>query len=290
MSIATKPPHATSAAPEISTRHLGRYTDTETLAVHELVATAGGQGSTLVIDRLADTHSDPRLVAHLPSDEPPENASLMCSLYLADPTKGRCRHVSSDDLNKAPCSEPPDELWRDTMLTGADGAHYLIREIKTNGSFPQLRWTRSQQPGREEPSVPICLREVVATLEDYKPARITVAVIAGHADSRTVSLRCLRAELERLIESPIVLNRRLREVIERTVQRGELSMSEIAQRCGRVKRDRRGNESGETSWLARRIGRLPEGGEHTATPWIHSDTLALIARQGLGIAPRDVEL
>ena len=32
-------------------------------------------------------------------------------------------------------------------------------------------------------------------------------------------------------------------------------------RCGRVKRDARGNVSGETSWLARRIGQMPEGGE-----------------------------
>ena len=39
----------------------------------------------------------------------------------------------------------------------------------------------------------------------------------------------------------------------------KLSMSEIAIRCGRVKRDRRGNESGETSWLARRA-RAAAGG------------------------------
>jgi hypothetical protein len=67
-------------------------------------------------------------------------------------------------------------------------------------------------------------------------------------------------------------------------------MSEIAIRCGRVKRDRRGNESGETSWLARRLGLLPEGGQSTPTPWIHSDVLALIARSGLGLSPREVEL
>jgi hypothetical protein len=67
-------------------------------------------------------------------------------------------------------------------------------------------------------------------------------------------------------------------------------MSEIAIRCGRVKRDSRGNESGETSWLARRLGMLPEGGHETPTPWVHSDVLALIARRGLGISPREVEL
>jgi len=61
-------------------------------------------------------------------------------------------------------------------------------------------------------------------------------------------------------------------------------------RCGRVKRDRRGNVSGETSWLARRLGLLPEGGERVPTPWIHSEVLALIARRGLGLCPREVEL
>jgi len=67
-------------------------------------------------------------------------------------------------------------------------------------------------------------------------------------------------------------------------------MSEIAIRCGRVKRDRQGNESGETSWLARRLGLLPEGGQRIPTPWVHSDVLGLIARRGLGLSPREVEL
>ena len=78
--------------------------------------------------------------------------------------------------------------------------------------------------------------------------------------------------------------------VQKTVERQQLSMSEIALRCGRVKRDRKGNESGETSWLARRVGLLPEGGRDTPTPWIHSDVLALIARHGLGVSPREVEL
>jgi hypothetical protein len=67
-------------------------------------------------------------------------------------------------------------------------------------------------------------------------------------------------------------------------------MSEIAIRCGRRKWDQRGCESGETSWLARRIGMLPEGGESEPTPWVHSDVLALIACNGLGLAPCEVEL
>ena len=105
-----------------------------------------------------------------------------------------------------------------------------------------------------------------------------------------MSTAVLRAELVRVQHSPIVLNRGLREAVLAVVSRGELSMSEIAIRCGRVKRDRRGNESGETSWLARRLGLQPEGGHIAPTPWVHSEVLALVARRGLGIAPREVEL
>ena len=87
-----------------------------------------------------------------------------------------------------------------------------------------------------------------------------------------------------------MLDRGLRESVLDAVERQGLSMSEIAIRCGRVKLDRNGNESGETSWLARRLGLLPEGGRDAPTPWVHSDVLALIARCGLGISPREVEL
>ena len=93
-----------------------------------------------------------------------------------------------------------------------------------------------------------------------------------------------------MLQSPIVLNRALREAVLERVGSGELSLSEIAIRCGRVKRDSGGNVSGETSWLGRRLGLLPEGGKSSPTPWIHSDVLALIARSGLGMPPREVEL
>jgi hypothetical protein len=76
---------------------------------------------------------------------------------------------------------------------------------------------------------------------------------------------------------------------KRDVASGQLTLSAIAHRCGRVKHDRRGNSSGETSWLARRIGAMPEGNGRL-TPWIHTDTLALIARDGLGRDPHELEL
>jgi hypothetical protein len=105
-----------------------------------------------------------------------------------------------------------------------------------------------------------------------------------------VSTAVLHEQLERVRESPVVLNRKLRLAVLAAGERRDLSMSEIALRCGRIKRDCRGKCSGETSWLARRVGLMPESGSGRPTPWVHSDVLALIARNGLGISPREVEL
>jgi hypothetical protein len=90
--------------------------------------------------------------------------------------------------------------------------------------------------------------------------------------------------------SPIILNRRLRERVERAVAGDGITMSEIAIRCKRIRRDERGRESGETSWPGRRIGLLPEAGASRPTPWIHTDVLALIARDGLGMSPHEAEV
>jgi hypothetical protein len=154
-----------------------------------------------------------------------------------------------------------------------------------------LRWCQRdprQIPGRLQP---LSLRETIARVESYEPmVTLTRRSLAVHRDDAGVSTSVLGAELTRVQESPIVLNRRLREVVLGALDRQGLSMSEIAIRCGRVKRDCNGNESGETSWLARRLGLLPESGQSKPTPWIHSDVLGLIARRGLAISPREVEL
>jgi hypothetical protein len=115
-------------------------------------------------------------------------------------------------------------------------------------------------------------------------------ILALQREYPSISVTRLRNEFDRLCASPLVLNRGLREAVLERIERHATSMSEIALRCGVVKRDRRGKVSGETSWLARRIGVMPEGGEKTTTPWIHTDVLATIARKGLGISPREVEL
>jgi hypothetical protein len=275
---------------------LGRYVAPDTGQTREIVSLPRPDGSTFVVDYLVNTLGDGRLVAHLAPDEPPENARIVCEIYLADETRGRCRPLTPEDLELTRHVTPaPPNTGRTTSpptpLLDAEGHLYRIRELTTDGSVRELRWTRSCHPGCEEDFDVLTLRDVVARLEDYEPARtITTDALAVHCQDRLLSTRRLHAELERLTASSIVLNRGLREVIQHTVARGKVSMSEIAMRCGRIKGDRRGNPSGETSWLARRIGRLPEGGEDKPTPWVHSDVLALIVRDGLGASPHEVEL
>ena len=275
---------------------LGRYADPESGEARELVAVRGAGGSTLVIDRLAWTHADARLIAHLAADEPAENAHVVCEMYLADETRGRCRRVTLQDLElrppilsrPAPRAAPPPS---DAPLLDASGDSYRIRAVSDGERCRALRWTRTHHHGREEDFAVLTLREVVGALEDYEPARsLTINALAAPGGEESPSVCGLRAELDRLDESPTLLNRGLREAVQRKVARGEMSYSEIALRCGRFKRDGRGNVSGETSWLARRIGLKPEGGETEPTPWIHTKTLALIVREGLGGSPHEIEL
>jgi hypothetical protein len=275
---------------------LGRYADPNGGEARELVTLRGAGGSTLVIDRLAWTHSDARLVAHLAADESPENAHLICEMYLADETRGRCRRVTIQDFEQHPpiLTRPTARATpspSDIPLLDAGGDSYLIRAVLDENRGPVLRWTRTHQHGFEDDFSVLTLRDVVGALEEYEPARALTINALASLDGQDCSSVCqLRAELERLDESSILLNRGLRELVQREVARGEVSLSEIARRCGRLKRDHRGNLSGDTSWLGRRIGLMPEGGETTPTPWIHSDTLALIARDGLGVCPREIEL
>jgi hypothetical protein len=273
---------------------LGGYTN-RSGALREIVCVSGDGGSRLVVDRETMTGGDMRLVAHLAADEPPENDRIVCEVYLADESRGDCRLVVTEDLELTPfAGSTPDtdsEVSPDTQMAGSDGVVYRLREISEDGGFPELRWTCSSgNPGQEEPVV-VKLREVVAHLENYEPARaITATALAAHREDRCVSTFRLRGELERLNASEIVLNRGLREAVQRKIAYGELSMGQIAMRCGRFNGDKRSPKSGDTSWLARRIGQLREKGQNGPTPWVHTDVLALIARAGLGIAPREIEL
>jgi len=276
-------------------RHLGRYTAPDDGHAREIVSLKRPDGSTLVIDCLARTFDDARLVAQLASEEPVENADIVAAMYLADQTRGRCRRLTEQDLNPAhdvdSCMPNGTIPWQRTALRDVAGHIYRIRQLASAGSLSELRWTRSPHPGREHPFEPVSLRDVVGALQDYEPARtLTAEVLAVHRQRCDVSVCRLAGELERLAHSPIVLNRALRQAVQRALARGDLTMSEIAIRCGRCKRDRRGNTSGETSWLTRRIGQAPEAGRDQPTPWVHSDVLALIARDGLALSPNEVEL
>jgi hypothetical protein len=267
-----------------------------------VVALGGRAGSLLVVDRDAATLADRRLVAHLAGDEPTDNAMLVCRGYLSQPDGRWCRRLRPGDLLTIPPSELPPAsdggrhdsgtaLHRNEPIV-AHGYVHLLRPIERERSILEPRWCRrrlgTEKAGRWEP---VGLRDLIAELEDYEPVRgITAAAIARHRDDPRIALRHLRGEYRWLCTSPVVLNRALREAVLRAIDRDELSMSEIALRCGVLKRDRQGNRRGETSWLARRVGLMPEGGAKRSTPWVHSDVLALIAREGLRVSPHEVEV
>lgn len=277
---------------------LGNYFDRSGRA-REVLAGSRRDGCVLVVDRDARTLGDRRLVAHLAADEPGENAALVCAHYLRDASRGRCRRVTAEDLTGEPLPEADEESQRsarDADLVGRHGrageeAVYRLELTSTGTAARELRWCRRPRRGGSVVPITVCLRETVGALERYEPVcELTRRALARYREDADVSTAVLRGELERLRESPIVLNRKLRQMVLLAIERQGLSLSEIAIRCGRVKCDSKGNTSGETSWLARRVGILPESGSSVPTPWVHSDVLGLIARNGLGISPREVEL
>lgn len=281
----TRPPIDDAQAPGDSAALLADYAD------REVVLLKGAHGSRLVVDRLVDNAGDPRLVAHLTADEPDLNAVVVTDIYLADPRR-RARPLTDRDLHRRPLALPEgDTADHDRVLTDPHGIRYRLAPIDSGLHLPELRWLRQPPSGVEGPAECVSSRRVVGALEDYEPVRsINTAAIDHHLRDPAVSVATLGLELRRLAASPIVLNRRLREaVIDASVRRG-LSFSAIALACGRVKYDPRGRRSGETSWLARRVGLLNEDATRRPTPWVHTDVLGLIARDGLGLAPHEVEL
>jgi hypothetical protein len=234
----------------------------------------------------------------LAADEPPDNAQIVCSLYLSDEQGRRCRRVVPEDLTTdplAPTQIDSAATFADTVvscrsqLVDPDGYSYRLETVRKGTSMPELRW--HAQPSRHDNPNPLSVRQVIGSLESYEPARtMSAQAVAIYGRDDSVSVSALRNELARVDASRIVLNRGLREAALAAVKERGVSLSEIAIRCGRVKRDTNGAASGETSWLGRRLGTLPEGGKSAPTPWVSSEVLALIAREGLGISPRDVEL
>jgi hypothetical protein len=242
----------------------------------------------LLIDRL-QSGGDARLLARLGADEPPQNALLIARMYVADPDRRLCRRVTRADLKD---NEPQRRsggggtVWQAPLLAALD-VTFRLQPAEVRGKT-SLRWT--ERRGHDGSVKPVALRHVIGSLQSYDPAiAMTDAAIRAHKQTE-IPVTTLTNELARLRVSPIVLNKALRDRVTHAIEHEDLTMSVIAIRCGRVKRTERGCESGETSWLARRIGLAPEAGADRPTPWIHTDVLALIARDGLGIAPAEAEL
>jgi len=279
---------------------LGRYIDAMGRA-RDVIATDRGDGCVLVVDRDTLTLGDRRLVARLEAEEPIENAALMCAHYLKDTSRGRCRRVNVEDLAgdaglavEEPARSGPPNAYEGELVFGSmvDGdCVYRLELVEIDSEIVELRWRRHARPPGPQTPRRVGLRDVIGALESYEPAcTLTLRALARYRDDPKVRVAKLQKELARMRESPIVLNRKLRQSLLTAVELHGLTLSEIALRCGRIKRDPKGNCSGETSWLGRRVGILPESGTDRPTPWVHSDVLALIAREGLGLSPREVEL
>jgi hypothetical protein len=81
---------------------LATYT-TADATEREIIARPGAGASTLVVDRTLVGGMDGRLVGHLAPDEPPENARILCQLYLEWPERGRCRRLTEEDMCGVRC-------------------------------------------------------------------------------------------------------------------------------------------------------------------------------------------
>jgi hypothetical protein len=297
---ATLTPSPTTVAPELPApanrtasaaqrlAELGTYRDSDGRE-RSLIARPGAGGSTLVIDQDALTLGGRRLVAHLGADEPVINARVVATLYLAEGAGRFARALDDRDWITLPDGrEPPDEPEPSTPgeLDDGRGRTYRLAAVDHRRLGRQTRWLRRSGTRRAEP---VALRTVIGALEDYEPARAMTRAVRRRPPAGTGTEQLAR-ELQLLERSPLVLNRALREAVHRTVRAGELSLSRIASRCGRGKRRATGLRIGDTTWLQRRLGALREAGCSEPTPWIHTAVLALIARQGLGVEPREVEL
>jgi len=204
---------------------LGHYKD-QIGRTRCIVAIPDAGGGTLVIDREIGT-TDARLVGRIDPDEPCGNVQLLARLYLADvDRRGRCRPVTDDDLLAVGEEIAESAVPWDRPLEDGLGEILRLRVVPVEGTIPAVRSVRVSGEGRAV----VSLRDVVGHLENYEPALTMTAGAIRHREHMHVSTVAVRLELRRMHSSSIVLNRRLREHVQRVVATGELSMSEIAMR------------------------------------------------------------
>jgi len=192
-------------------RHLVAFTDRR--GAREVVVTQGGvAGSVLVIDR-AGQGGDRVLVAQLFPEEPSTNADLLAAIYAEDCQSRRLRcagpeQPSARQSGAAELAPSEPEPPQGGILQGS-GCSYGIELAETGMSVPELRWMRTDPRGC---SVAVSVRDVVAGIQSYEPVLSTTMRLLAHHGAGDVSRSVLRAELTRVLESPIVLNRRLRRL------------------------------------------------------------------------------
>jgi hypothetical protein len=292
---------------------LARYREPETGAWRAIVALSAKDGATLVVDRLVGTKADARVVARIAPEEDASNAQLMATMYAEDPERGVCRELTNEDMQGAAeqsrsVNDPGDNAGAETgaeveadaedvapvdptmVLHHDDGGSYSLRSVncRPNGASQELHWV-CEKAGECKT---MTLRDTIAHFEAYEPfMAMTTAAIAAGPGQQNVSVAILKSELKRQEESPTVLNRGIREAVLKAVNdREDLSLSVIAARCGRQHNRANNCVSGDTTWLQRRIGIRNESASDKPTHWVSTEVLALIARKGLGIAPREVEV
>ena len=142
------PIHPSVTPQRASARRASDGTSSTKQDVRKLIGLARPDGSTFVVDRLARTAGDGRVVAHIAASERPENACIIAEMYLADERRRRCRLLSADDLARTRPASSPASI-ASTVLDHApllDGEDYCfrIRELTTGRSVPELRWARSR--------------------------------------------------------------------------------------------------------------------------------------------------
>jgi hypothetical protein len=283
-------------------------------ATREVIVIERDKGPTLVIDRLAGGHEDPMLVGEIGEAEDKENPSLLAGMWMQVPLADRrCgaytapipapppnrRRAATAALAATTASPTAQTAAANPAAADAAGAtqratgrvpktlkarsctYKLEAVARANEDTSDLRWVAHQRG--QEPA-PVTLRAVVAAVEAYEPA----ITMCERAIANTPELwhGQLQRELDAMGHSRHVLNRGLREAVERAVASGT-SLAEIAVRCGRIEITPSGAEKGLSSWVTRRTGMLD--GPGTARRWIDIDLLAQIAA-AIGLTPADVEL
>lgn len=162
----------------------------------------------------------------------------------------------------------------DAILHSPGSGSFRIAELDG-----ELRWIAD--PGSE----PRTVRAACGAVATYEPVVGLTRLAIRRGEANTSRLQRELADVEALRTT---LNRGIRErFLAMATCDPRITRSEIARRCDRC---RPRDDRPDASWVARRLGLKPSSGESVPTPWIAPAVLSLLATQGLGIDPSEVEL